>query len=63
MQKKRMEQGDDTVEKIDWKYFDAKDVIFSEDGSIPNEEKKIYSTELIRLKLLRDKPFFINEFM
>lgn len=47
----------DHVEKIDWKYFDAKDVIFSEDGTLSTEKFKIYPTSLIRLKMLRDAKF------
>ena len=55
--------NNDHVEKVGWNYFNALDVIFSEDGSIPETSEMIYSTELVRYKLLRNKGFFINEFI
>lgn len=56
----------ENVEMVDWKYFNADNVIFSEDGTIFDdiESKRyiIYSTSLIRYKLLREQEFFRNSF-
>ena len=53
---------DNHVEKLEYKYFNAHDVIFSEDGTLPDDEYKIYSTSFIRYKLLKDSSF-LKEFI
>jgi hypothetical protein len=49
--------GKDHVEKTRWAYFKATDVIFNEEGRLPNEYAELYSTFCIRLGLLREKSF------
>lgn len=49
--------GKRDVEKIDWCYFPTKDVIYNEEGSLPDTDVKLYSTMCIRIGLLREKEF------
>lgn len=49
------------VEKDEWGYFAASDVVYSEDGWLPGTEAKLYSTMLVRLEKLRGKDFFETE--
>ncbi len=52
----------DHVEKIEWKYFKASDVIFNHDGNILGTEERLYSTMCFRLQKLKEAEFFRNEF-
>lgn len=52
--------GKQSVEKVEWAYFDAKDVIYSPDGSLPGTDHKLYSTFITRLAKLRDQPFLVE---
>jgi 8-oxo-dGTP pyrophosphatase MutT (NUDIX family) len=42
------------VEKVDWKYFPSRDVIFTSDTSLPGTEFTLYDTMSVRLQKLRD---------
>jgi 8-oxo-dGTP pyrophosphatase MutT (NUDIX family) len=56
-------KGNDHVDKIDWQYFNASDVIWNQDGSLPGTEVNLYSTMLVRLEKLKGREFlkeFIN---
>lgn len=41
------------VEKVEWKYFPAREVIYNMKGTLPGETHRIYGTERIRLDLLK----------
>lgn len=60
----RLPEHAEHVEKVDWYYFDARDVIFNQDGTLPGihegTREKIYSTMLIRLDKLSRQPFLIE---
>jgi 8-oxo-dGTP pyrophosphatase MutT (NUDIX family) len=43
----------DHLEKVDWCYFNYRDVIYSDDGKLPGTDYKIYSTSMKRFKLIR----------
>jgi 8-oxo-dGTP pyrophosphatase MutT (NUDIX family) len=56
-------KGKNKVDKVDFGYFNASDVIWNQDGSLPGTDVKLYSTMQIRLAKLRDREFlkgFIN---
>lgn len=46
-------KGKDHVEKTEWRYFETKDVIYNNDGILPNTDIKIYKTTCIRIEKLK----------
>jgi 8-oxo-dGTP pyrophosphatase MutT (NUDIX family) len=48
----------ENVNKLDWKYFVTSDVVFSENGSLPETDHKLYDTMRARLEKLKTKEFF-----
>ena len=52
--------GRESVEKIEWQYFDAVDVIYNDDGDLPETDAKLYSTMLVRLEKLKEQAFLKN---
>lgn len=55
-------QGKKNVEKIKWKYFNTSDVIFNQDGNLPETDVKLYSTMWIHINKLKNRKFFKNGF-
>lgn len=52
--------GKESVEKINWQYFNTKDVIYNIDGVLPGKDNILYSTMRVRLDKLRMAPFLQN---
>jgi len=50
-------KGNEHVDKVDWQYFNASDVVWNQDGSLPGTDVKLYSTMLIRLEKLKGQEF------
>jgi 8-oxo-dGTP pyrophosphatase MutT (NUDIX family) len=50
-------KGKNKVDKVDWQYFNASDVIWNQDGSLPGTEHKLYSTMQVRLAKLKGQEF------
>jgi len=50
-------EGKKHVGKVDWQYFDSKNVIYNLDGKLPGTEIPLYGTMQIRLKKLQEQDF------
>lgn len=54
--------GKKDVEKINWQYFNAEDVIYNVDGVLPGDNNILYSTMRTRLEKLRNASFLASFF-